>query len=169
MCAETYSTPRTFARSVRPDAPPTLIDARDRFLAKLEEGETPPEHFGVELTCLNFTGFLNPDGYGHFRVSAISSSPLLAHVFAYMLFVGDLAPGEQVHHRCENRRCCRPEHLEAKARGRHLAEHNRTRRGNGIVETRQEERDGQIYTVNVFASAEPRRKRRGRHTRAVAA
>jgi len=147
----------------RAEAPHPLIDARHRFLSFLEE----------EGECLVWTGSLNRDGYGQFRVSAFRTSPIPTHVVSYLLFVGDIAFGEQVHHRCENRACCRPHHLEAKPRSLHIAEHNRTKRkakanwSNRIIEVKQEVRDGRIYTVNVLRSIEPRRPGRARHTSAV--
>lgn len=157
--------------SVRANAPPALIDARDRFLAKLELGDVPPAHLGLDTRCLNWTGFRNRHGYGHFRVSAIRESPMLAHVVAYLFFRGDLASGEQVHHRCENEAYCRPEHLEAVPRSHHIANHNRskrtarTNRSKRIIEVKQEVRDGRIYTVNVLESTQPRRIPGARLTR----
>lgn len=35
-----------------------------------------------------------------------------AHRISYRIFVGDIDPGNQVHHRCRVRACCNPEHLE---------------------------------------------------------
>jgi hypothetical protein len=92
-------------------------------------------------------------------VIAIRPSPILAHVVSYLLFRGDLEPGEQVHHRCENRACCRPDHLEAKPRSLHIAEHNRSKRkakanwSNSIIEVKEEVLDGRTTRSTYFAAS----------------
>jgi hypothetical protein len=157
--------------TARDDAPVGLIEATDRFLAKLEIGDLPAN--GVLGRCWNFSGYLNRHGYGHFKVAAIRPSPLLAHVVSYLLFVGSIADGEDVHHSCENEACCWPGHLRKELHGPHVAHHNqdknrrhkaskadRNRRRGELLrqqatQVRQEVRDGEAFTTYVLP--EPRR------------
>lgn len=50
------------------------------------------------------------DGYG---VIAIKHYPHAAHRISYEVFIGPIPGGTQIDHRCRNRACVRPEHLEA--------------------------------------------------------
>lgn len=81
----------------------------------------------VERTdwCWNWTGGLDDHGYGRIK---IAGSAVKAHRFAYELLHGPLPSEVLVLHRCDNRRCVRPDHLfegdqlanveDAKAKGR---------------------------------------------------
>lgn len=47
----------------------------------------------------------------------------MAYWFAY----GEIPEGHVIHHRCENKRCVNPDHLEAVLASRHLSNHGRER------------------------------------------
>jgi hypothetical protein len=51
--------------------------------------------------CWPWQGSMNLAGYGCFWIG----HNINAHRAAYLLFVGDLAAREEVHHKCENRAC----------------------------------------------------------------
>jgi hypothetical protein len=61
--------------------------------------------------CWEWQGFRDADGYG--RVSTAKRIPAVASRLAYEVWVGALAPGEVVCHRCDNPPCCNPAHLFA--------------------------------------------------------
>jgi hypothetical protein len=60
--------------------------------------------------CINWTGAKARDGYGQFGIG--SKKVHRAHRVAYELKHGPIAPGQIVRHRCHNRQCVNPEHLE---------------------------------------------------------
>lgn len=63
--------------------------------------------------CWLWDGFL-ADGYGRFswRVDGKTIGGLLAHRLIYELEVGQIPFGLQIDHKCRNRACCNPAHLE---------------------------------------------------------
>lgn len=77
--------------------------ARERVLGlvKPEDAEDPD-------TCWLFTGKVKRNGYA--RVTFKRRS-LYLHRLAYMAFKRPIQQGHDICHRCDNRRCARPEHL----------------------------------------------------------
>lgn len=72
------------------------------FLTKIEK---------TSNGCWEWQGSRNKViGYGntHYKRKSIS-----AHRLSYMLFYGEIPNGLVIHHRCENKICANPEHLEA--------------------------------------------------------
>jgi hypothetical protein len=63
--------------------------------------------------CWEWAGSLDSDGYGQMTVSSelSSSRKLKSHRVAWILAHGPIPVGLGVLHRCDNRRCCRPDHL----------------------------------------------------------
>lgn len=60
--------------------------------------------------CYLWTAATNRGGYG---VYCISKKTLLAHRFAYEAEKGPIGPGLQIDHKCRNKSCVNPAHLEA--------------------------------------------------------
>lgn len=58
--------------------------------------------------CWQFTGHLNPNGYG----VIFDVKPMLAHRYAYMKWVGPIPEGLELDHLCRVRHCVNPAHLE---------------------------------------------------------
>ncbi len=59
-------------------------------------------------TCWLWSGTPNHDGYGKFRYNSKQYS---AHVFSYMINVGEIPDGHQINHLCGNKLCVRSSHV----------------------------------------------------------
>jgi hypothetical protein len=63
--------------------------------------------------CWEWIGVKNYKGYGRF---SIYEKPISAgghaHRFSYMIFKGNIPDCMTVHHKCENKSCVNPDHLE---------------------------------------------------------
>lgn len=79
---------------------------RERLLVKCRPVPAP---VGFERDCQECSGYRNKDNYVMVRHR---SKICLAHRVAYELLVGPIPDGEQIQHRCNNRACCEPSHLE---------------------------------------------------------
>lgn len=82
---------------------------RNRFLsfANKQSGLRPN---GLETDCWEWTGATYGNGYGQTR--AAWSPDDYAHRTAYILFRGDIPEGRLIRHKCDNRNCVNPDHLE---------------------------------------------------------
>lgn len=79
------------------------------------QGKTTDERFWGYVDkqpngCWLWTSAVSPR-YGVFWVGGAKRSAY-AHRYAYELLVGPIPEGAQIDHRCENRLCVNPEHLE---------------------------------------------------------
>lgn len=78
------------------------LEAERRFLAKVDRTDD----------CWLWTGFVAPNGYGKCSSRHISNSALV-HRVAYEMWIGSIPDGMTIDHLCGERRCVRPDHLEA--------------------------------------------------------
>ena len=73
--------------------------------------------------CIVWTGYKTPKGYGHIMIwsKGLYNNPVRVHRFAYALHYGfDKLPKgtdktqnrKVIHHKCENKACVNPLHLE---------------------------------------------------------
>jgi len=90
---------------------------------------TPEERFAARVIkssdpggCWEYNGYRR-NGYGKFGISATLT--VLAHRFAYEMWVGPIPDDLPLHHLCGNRACVRPDHLEPKPLGAHTYDHVR--------------------------------------------
>ena len=60
--------------------------------------------------CWLWMGYINRKGYGNFRFEGRSQ---LSHSAAYKIFVGPILAGFEIDHKCRQRSCVNPDHLEA--------------------------------------------------------
>ncbi len=78
------------------------LSITDRFMAKVF-----PEPMSG---CWLWVGAINWSGYGTYRLRGTHHN---AHRVAYLLFVGSIPPSLEIDHKCRNRLCVNPDHLEA--------------------------------------------------------
>lgn len=83
-------------------------------MTKRDSSQTDREFFETrvfrpETPCWNWRAYVGKNGYGKWVRSDRQAS---AHRVAYELFVGPIPKGMQLHHKCFNRSCVNPEHLE---------------------------------------------------------
>src|SRR6266849_207393 len=70
--------------------------------------------------CWLYVGYRDAFGYGTFYWRGVTTK---AHRAAYLLWVGPLERGAEIHHRCGNKSCFNPEHLQRVDRKEHFHLH----------------------------------------------
>jgi hypothetical protein len=77
-------------------------DVTDRFWLKVDKTEG----------CWAWRGATSKAGYATFYQHGNSSSSIPAHRYSYWLHCGEIPIGYHVRHKCHNRACVRPDHLQ---------------------------------------------------------
>lgn len=72
---------------------------RERFFAKVDKTDD----------CWLWTGYLRTDGYAQFKNNY---KMILSHRFSWLLAGNTIPEGHLIRHKCRNRHCVNPEHLE---------------------------------------------------------
>jgi len=87
--------------------PPIARDWRERLMEKVD----------TSGDCWLWTGYVKPNGYGAMWIAPAdregSSDKEYVHRLMYRWRIGVIPPGHEIDHLCRNRRCVRPNHLEA--------------------------------------------------------
>jgi hypothetical protein len=89
--------------------------------------KTKLEHFKAlaevqENGCWHLSAKPHHTGYAIFQHDGRHVS---GHVFSYTTYVGEIQGDNEIHHKCENRRCVNPDHLEQLPVQKHRAEHKK--------------------------------------------
>lgn len=83
-----------------------------RFWRKVDKRGDEPEHCPGIGECWNWIASLDRTGYGRFGLGAASLGWAAAHRVSWQIANGQMpAPPLFVLHKCDNRRCVRPDHL----------------------------------------------------------
>lgn len=83
----------------------------DRLLEKVQPSRTR-SYQGTP--CQEFMGCRHKHGYGQIRGDKSENGRVLkAHRVSYELFVGPIPEDLVVDHKCNNKSCCNPAHLQA--------------------------------------------------------
>ena len=64
----------------------------------------------MDTPCRVWTRQVGTNGYGKMTVDGKTMMP---HRLAWTMANGDVPPGKQMNHRCDNRLCCNPDHIYA--------------------------------------------------------
>lgn len=70
--------------------------------------------------CWNWQGKANNSGYGQIGSGGRNGRDVLTHRVAYEHVHGPIPLGLEVDHKCRNRLCCNPDHLEAVTRSENM-------------------------------------------------
>ncbi len=91
--------------------PKTIWNPRGAGRPTLTAFESFIKHVVInpDTSCWEWTGHLNDKGYAHWRTKG-QSKP---YRWSYEYFVTPIPEGHDVHHKCGNKKCVNPEHLEA--------------------------------------------------------
>ncbi|MDE2105681.1 MAG: HNH endonuclease [Patescibacteria group bacterium] len=81
---------------------------QEKFWMRVDVHGSIPTHVPEIGNCWEWAGPLGNKGYG--RISIKPGKYITTHRLAWMLSRGD-TNGLLVCHKCDNRRCCRPDHL----------------------------------------------------------
>ena len=100
-------------RSIFPLTPTEIA----KLVARIEEGDSPDD-------CWLWTGARGVGGYGQ---TFIRGATWQVHRMVYELLVGPVPVGCVLHHRCDNKHCCNPAHLEPVTQEENMA-HGRVKR-----------------------------------------
>lgn len=109
--------------------------------------------FILETGCWEWSG--NPRENGYCR-STFDNQNWYVHRKSYSVFIGEIAEGMDVCHKCDNRKCCNPEHLFLGTRAdnmRDAVEKGRVRKGLELPQTKISDSDKKYIVQKILEGA----------------
>jgi hypothetical protein len=80
--------------------------------------------------CWIWNGYVTEKGYGRIYTEPPNTMKYV-HRIVYELLIGPVPKGKELHHKCLNKHCCNPNHLEVLTRSEHCLLTPGGRNGNG--------------------------------------
>jgi hypothetical protein len=90
-----------------------------------------PKPGPLETECWQWPGAKSGEGYAYVRVGGRRGRALTLHRLLYEVLVGPVPARQELHHRCEDRGCVNPHHLEPLRKPVHGRRHRWTECGRG--------------------------------------
>jgi hypothetical protein len=107
----------------------------DRFMSRVN----------ISDDCWEWMGGKSSDGYGCFNCDGKATS---AHRYSYALYNGEIPPGMEIDHACNNRACVNPKHLRLATRSENCR--NARKRKDNTTGYKGVSRNHKGFTANIF-------------------
>ena len=107
----------------------------------------------IETECWNWIGEIDKNGYGYFRIRNNSErKSFRSHRVIYDIFIGVKDLEKVIDHKCRNRKCCNPDHLQEIARSENVLLDN-SLAPSAINKQKKECKHGHKFTIeNTYIS-----------------
>lgn len=100
-CHKHYMHWHTYGTPVGPPKPPVA----ERLLSRIDLAGALFE----DSPCWEWQGYLHPTGYGSMSIDGRRE---YTHRISWQMFKGEITEGMHIDHRCLNKACCNPDHLD---------------------------------------------------------
>lgn len=88
-----------------------MVPLKERLFSRIEKADG----------CWTWLGPHDKYGYGAIGAGGRGGRVLKVHALVYTMLVGEIPRGKEIHHKCENKGCCNPDHLVTLTRSEHIS------------------------------------------------